>query len=394
MFSRIKQFLPGSSRSLHTMHEEITQMHKELAQMRKEFERLYDRIEIADHGINGNIDFKFEERVLPKMKQLSDNLQAHDSHMKMFAWEQFRNNGETLVDAKKRFFSTLPKATGGLRLLQIGCAKLLQEFDGICEQSGIPYWLDYGTLLGAVRHKGFIPWDDDIDLGMMREDIDRLVKAIGNDERYRITTVYDKYACCKQIRFAYSDTDIPCFLDLFIYDWMPYSSPDKLAKQQEIRKCLLDKFKKDTLFDFWNNEPYLSSNDVRSSLIADAFDRCVTEAKDDDIICESNRASAIIWGVDNVASGQQRWWSCARKDIFPLEKLEFEGIQLNAPHNYDSILKSQYGTYLDLPKDIHTHFQHVDHALLNTPETEEALKALSHDYPGLHRQGRQADAHP
>ena len=45
MFSRIKQFLPGSSRSLHTMHEEITQMHKELAQMRKEFERLYDRIE-------------------------------------------------------------------------------------------------------------------------------------------------------------------------------------------------------------------------------------------------------------------------------------------------------------------------------------------------------------
>ena len=90
-------------------------------------------------------------------------------------------------------------------------------------------------------------------------------------------------------------------------------------------------------------------------------------------------------GVDNVASGQQRWWSCARKDIFPLEKLEFEGIQLNAPHNYDSILKSQYGTYLDLPKDIHTHFQHVDHALLNAPETEEALKALSRDYPGLHR---------
>lgn len=109
MFSRIKQFLPGSSRSLHTMHEEITQMHKELAQMRKEFERLYDRIEIADHGINGNIDFKFEERVLPKMKQLSDNLQAHDSHMKMFAWEQFRNNGETLVDAKKRFFLRSPK---------------------------------------------------------------------------------------------------------------------------------------------------------------------------------------------------------------------------------------------------------------------------------------------
>ena len=116
MFSRIKQFLPGSSRSLHTMHEEITQMHKELAQMRKEFERLYDSIEIADHGINGNIDFKFEERVLPKMKQLSDNLQAHDSHMKMFAWEQFRNNGETLVDAKKTVFFYAPQSNGRLAL--------------------------------------------------------------------------------------------------------------------------------------------------------------------------------------------------------------------------------------------------------------------------------------
>ena len=369
MLSRIKQFLPGSSRSLHSIHEEVIQIHREI-------ERLYERVEIADQGINGNIDFKFEERTLPKIQQLSDSLQAHDSHMKMFAWEQYRNNGESLVDAKKRFFSELPKATGGLRLLQIGCAKLLQEFDGICEQSGIPYWLDYGTLLGAVRHKGFIPWDDDVDLGMMREDIDRLMAAVENDKRYRITTVYDKYAYCRQIRFAYSDADIPCFLDLFIYDWMPYSSPDKLAKQQAIRACLLDKFKKNTLFDFWGNEPYLSSNDNRSSLVANEFDRCIAKAKDDDVICENNRASAIIWGIDNVDSGQQHWWSCAKGDVFPLEKLEFEGVQLNAPHNCDSILQSQYGTYLELPKDINTHFQHIDHTLLNAPKAEEALKTL------------------
>ena len=85
MLSRIKQFLPGSSRSLHSIHEEVIQIHREL-------ERLYERVEIADQGINGNIDFKFEERTLPKIQQLSDSLQAHDSHMKMFAWEQYRND--------------------------------------------------------------------------------------------------------------------------------------------------------------------------------------------------------------------------------------------------------------------------------------------------------------
>ena len=66
----------------------------------------------------------------------------------------------------------------------------------------------------------------------------------------------------------------------------------------------------------------------------------------------------------------------AQRGCFPLEKLEFEGVQLNAPHNCDSILQSQYGTYLELPKDINTHFQHIDHTLLNAPKTEEALKAL------------------
>lgn len=51
---------------------------------------------------------------------------------------------------------------------------LLARFDELCERAGLQYWVNYGALLGAVRHKGFIPWDDDIDLIMPREDFDRL----------------------------------------------------------------------------------------------------------------------------------------------------------------------------------------------------------------------------
>ena len=65
--------------------------------------------------------------------------------------------------------SSVPPATGKLRLLQDGNTVLLALFARKCRENGLRYWLDYGTLLGAVRHRGFIPWDDDLDVSMMRQ---------------------------------------------------------------------------------------------------------------------------------------------------------------------------------------------------------------------------------
>lgn len=53
---------------------------------------------------------------------------------------------------------------------------LLAELQKVCDRNGLKYWLDSGSLLGAIRHQGYIPWDDDIDVVMFRDDYDRLVK--------------------------------------------------------------------------------------------------------------------------------------------------------------------------------------------------------------------------
>ena len=72
--------------------------------------------------------------------------------------------------------------------------KILDYFVDICDKNNLHYYLMYGTLLGAVRHKGFIPWDDDIDVCMPPEDYQQFLRIFKNDDRFFLQTVQtDKY---------------------------------------------------------------------------------------------------------------------------------------------------------------------------------------------------------
>ena len=74
-----------------------------------------------------------------------------------------------------------PRATGELRKYQLANTELLRLFHEVCQKHQLTYWLDWGTLLGAIRHNGFIPWDDDLDVCMPRNDYNRAKSIIAEE---------------------------------------------------------------------------------------------------------------------------------------------------------------------------------------------------------------------
>lgn len=131
---------------------------------------------------------------------------------------------------------------------------LLEAFMKVCEENNLRYLLDFGTLLGAIRHKGFIPWDDDIDISMPRADYEKLIKIAADKPDlfgpdYRLTH-YNKLGYSIQKGYlnlvdtrtiTYSPYRIPSyrypiFIDIFPQD---YCYQDK-NKTEEVRKTVLD----------------------------------------------------------------------------------------------------------------------------------------------------------
>ena len=128
--------------------------------------------------------------------------------------------------------------------------ELLAELDGICRRHGLRYFVDYGTLLGAVRHRGFIPWDDDIDVVMMRPDYERLKLVIAREglrEPFFFQTTYTddiELWIGKLMNKGTSgvqdfSTDRFCqgiFLDI----WPMDAAPDGAANGDELKQCYLE----------------------------------------------------------------------------------------------------------------------------------------------------------
>lgn len=123
-----------------------------------------------------------------------------------------------------------------VRSVQLVLLSMLKDIDVVCKKHDIPYWLTGGSALGAVRHKGFIPWDDDADIGMLREDYERFLQVcheLGDgyithcyeqDKRCNVlvpTKVRKKGTYCEEFNVLLKSKCDDCeglFIDIFVVD--------------------------------------------------------------------------------------------------------------------------------------------------------------------------------
>ena len=240
---------------------------------------------------------------------------------------------------------------------------LLQRFMEVCDAAGVQYMLAYGTLLGAVRHHGFIPWDDDCDVMMLRPDYERFARyceehaeelkpfryitrhnmpptyliTIGRfcDTRYRMET-----------RFQH-DTGMDLFIDIHPLDGAGKTRDEAMQVLGEKRKKILDELHQVTI------PPFLKKKGIAKvpSFLAWGFHT---------LVCIAGYGSKLLDRLDELGKvfpleesdyvGSLVWFSdyhSYRKDCLErVEKLTFKGLEVN-----DDFLKSQYGDYMTLPPE-------------------------------------------
>lgn len=236
---------------------------------------------------------------------------------------------------------------------------LLKKFHSFCVENDIRYFISHGTLLGAVRYKGFIPWDDDIDLLVPREDYDKLLSVYQDDQRYRLISYeknkgyYYPFAkfCDMTTRKVEADLDNGVDHGLAI-DVFPLDTwDDDLAKaRQEVKRQKRNMFR----LGLAKRQRPDSHHPVKRFVKGIAMALCKLRGSAyyvEKIIREAYKPEQ----KGSRYMGGKAWCVYGERDIMPAEVfaeavvLEFEGEKFFAPVGYDTFLTSLYGDYLPEP---------------------------------------------
>ncbi len=318
-----------------------------------------------------------QAQITSQSQTLQQALQSLGKVDSLRFFTQYQKPHETPLDARKRFFRSFPQAYGPLRTFQLGNVKLLKALLTICRRHHLPYFAQSGTLLGAVRHGGFIPWDDDTDLGMLRPDITFLRRIIADDpdyrQNYRVALVYDFYVKCRQIRFRTTDPDNPCFIDIMIYDYARDFSDQAWQKWHTQKATICQQLESDDpeLTAAWRAQPYVDDTTPLGRKLRALYRKYYDPLIDTTV--DADHATTVAWGIDNLAVDRKQLFP--KSVIFPTTTLTFEGLSLAAPGDYSAYLQQVYGDIYQLPDDLITHFQHIDHTNINTAAIEKFLNA-------------------
>lgn len=231
----------------------------------------------------------------------------------------------------------VPPAQGLLRDIQLANLALLKELAYVCEKNNFKYILDAGTLLGAIRHKGFIPWDDDIDILMFREDYEKIVSAFKNTTRN--SDIYAEYHRDKDTNSQYfikiKHKKCP-FLGVDIFPLDSYgkhlSLKEQLIETNKICK-ILKHLKKEI-------DPNISNKETKTIL--------TKTMKENILLSSANENGDFVYGVD--FAHKLKNWFLDRDIVLPLRKIQFEDSKYTTVNKPKEFLKNIYGDYMKYPK--------------------------------------------
>ena len=229
------------------------------------------------------------------------------------------------------------RATGFLRDVQNANLAILREIDYVCKKKNLVYMLHGGTLLGAWRHGGFIPWDDDIDIIMPREDYEKIVDAFNADCRIpslRARLVSPSRGTVFIKIEAVGEPMI--FLDIFPCDC--YADALDEALPQRFRECL-DRIAGKVLPDKNPAATYEYFAGVRNSL-------GLTPVSHTDPAC---RTIVYLFECHYLHI-------LPAEAIFPVSRIDFEGLSIPAPAQTTTMLQAVYSDYESFPLSAATHF--------------------------------------
>jgi lipopolysaccharide cholinephosphotransferase len=252
-----------------------------------------------------------------------------------------------------------------LRKLQLVELDILKEIHRVCKENKIKYWLTGGTLIGAIRHNGFIPWDDDIDIAMCREDYNKFLivapKELKTDLHLQnwefepnfgppYTKVRKNNTVLVEAGSQYADIHHGIFVDVFVYDKFPLKKIDIIKvkfSMQILLRMLLVKSGITPWKGINRTSPYwwafflpfrVIAKFVSLSYMKKVYKNCVQKANHTDSqwlfnSCESNDEKHPI----------------PEKYVKKVVLHRFEDSEFYIPTEYDKLLRHFYGDYMKLP---------------------------------------------
>ena len=233
-----------------------------------------------------------------------------------------------------------------LKMVKNANSILLFEFKKICDEHDVEFWIDWGVLLGAYRHHGYVPWDDDIDVGITRDNFEKLKKVIKNHDEFILSYIYLLYNATTHARFYYAEyKDVRALhLDVYIYDFFDAENKNYLKSHiNKNRALLIKQLKAISIYHDlpWNKLIVLELDDQTALMLNDIFNdfyRCCNFKSN------GNYLSTTTFGVREL-------YIHDKDSVYPFGELEFEGDIYPTPNNVDDYLRVRYRNYMLFPND-------------------------------------------